>query len=351
MKINTLGTLSLFNYLLKLKPTVFVFLMLLTPDYYSQEYIAMYKDKGVWGFMNLKGEVIIKPKYTYCRDFNSGIAKVGEKAFINLKGEKLKMKVPILDAHQYNDSMLAVKVGVSWGYMNTVGELVIQAKYKEVTDFYDGYALVSDNNGTFVLDKNGKETKVISKGDIKSIRHFNEGLAPIETDGNFGFVNTEGTITIEPKFLTVGYFSVGLAWARTKDNKIGYINTKGEWVIEPVFFAAQPFDKKSGRARIKDKDGWGYVNQKGEILKIKEAESFDDFKDGLCAQRIHRKTLWGYIDGDGKWIVEPKYIGVTPFKNGFARVKVKSKWGIINQKGEWVLQPIYDNIKSFSKID
>lgn len=117
------------------------------------------------------------------------------------------------------------------------------------------------------------------------------------------------------------------------------------------FFAAQPFDKKSGRARIKDKDGWGYVNQKGEILKIKEAESFDDFKDGLCAHRIHRKTLWGYIDGDGKWIVEPKYIGVTPFKNGFARVKVKSKWRIINQKGEWVLQPIYDNIKSFSKID
>jgi hypothetical protein len=334
---------------MKSKLILSVLLIVVISKCFSQEYIAMYKDKGAWGFINLKGEVIIKPTFIYCRDFNSGIAKVGEKAFINLRGEKIKMKISFLDAHQYNDGMLAVKVGVNWGFVDTSGELVIQAKYKEVTDFYDGYALVSDNNGTFVLDKNGKETKVNSKGDIKSIYHFSEGLAIIETEGNFGFVNTEGTITIEPKFLTVGYFSNGLAWARAKDNKIGFINTKGEWEIKPVFFAARPFDEKSGRARIKDASGWGYVNKKGEILKIKEAEVFDDFEDGLCALRVN--NLWGYIDGDGKWVIEPKFEAITPFENGFARIRKKGKWGVINQKGEWILQPFYDNIKPFSKID
>lgn len=349
MKKFILGTLSLFKNQLNTKLTAFAFLIFLTTNFYSQDYIAMYKDKSLWGFMNLKGEVIIKPAYKYCRDFNSGIAKVGEKAFINLKGEKLSIKVPFFDATQFNDGMLAIKVGVSWGFVNTLGELVIQAKYNEVTDFYDGYALAINKNGAFVLDKNGKETKVITKGVVKSIHHFTEGLAPIQIDLNYGFVNTDGVVIIEPQFLTVGYFSDGLAWARAKNNKLGYIDTTGKWVIEPKFLATRTFDKKSGRARIKDKDGWCYVNHKGEILRIKDAEVFDDFEDGLCAIRVN--DLWGFIDGDGKWVINHKYEAITPFENGFARIRQKGKWGIINQKGEWVLQPIYDNIKSFVKID
>jgi len=40
--------------------------------------------------------------------------------------------------------------------------------------------------------------------------------------------------------------------------------------------------------------------------------------------------------------------GVTPFKNGYARVEENGKWGLINKKGEWILKPVYDNLKSFS---
>lgn len=350
MKEIVLGTLSFFKYSLKIKLTFFAFSMLLTISCYSQDYLVMFRNKALWGFMNLKGEVIIKPKYKYCRDFNSGIAKVGAKVFINLKGEKLLIKVPNYTlSREFNDGMLAIKVGMNWGFVNTLGELVIQTEYNDVTDFYDGYALAINKNETFVLDKNGKETKVITKDKIKSVHHFSEGMAPIQVGLKYGFVNEKGVIIIEPQFLSVGYFSNGLAWARTNNNKLGYIDTKGKWVIEPKFYATRIFDKKSGRTRVKDKSGWGYVNSKGEILRIKEAQVFNDFEDGLCALRVN--NLWGFIDGDGKWAIEPKYTAVTSFTNGFAGVRVKEKWGVINQKGEMVLQPIYNYIKTFNKID
>ena len=45
---------------------------------------------------------------------------------------------------------------------------------------------------------------------------FNEGLAPIEKDGKWGFIDKNGKVVIEPQFGEVGQFSEGLASVATE---------------------------------------------------------------------------------------------------------------------------------------
>lgn len=333
---------------MKIKTIILTLLISISYQSYSQELVAMFKDKARWGFMNLKGEVLITPKYTYCRPFNSGMARVGKTSFINLKGEKLKSNVKFTDANQFSDSLLVVKVGNYWGAINVFGGLVIPIKYKKLTDFYNGYAVATDNNGSYIVDKNGIEKEIKSSEKIDGINHFTEGLAPILINWKFGFVNEKGVIVIEPKFVSVGFFSNNVAWARIDNRKIGYINKKGELIIEPQFIAADEFDIIGGVARVKNDKGWGYVNMKGEKLPIKDKniDVFKSFEDGSALVRSNGK--WGYINSEGGWFIEPKfYEGASPFQNGYARIEKRGKWGIINKMGEWILQPTYSNIYPF----
>ncbi len=58
-------------------------------------------------------------------------------------------------------------------------------------------------------------------------------------DGKVGFINVSGKMAIEPNYISVGYFSNGLAWAKNSDKQLGYINKNGEWGIEAKFAAGK----------------------------------------------------------------------------------------------------------------
>lgn len=333
---------------MRAKTLIISLLFLISFSTYAQEMIGMFKDGPYWGFINLKGEVVVKPKYTFCRDYRSGMAKVGKLVFIDEKGVKLKAKIRYQDAAQFHNGLLAVKANAKWGFINRFGELVVEAKYKKVTDFNAGYAIAVVKKVPVIIDKKGAEIEIKTSGKLNSFKPFSEGLAIVEINALFGFVNEKGEMAIEHQFLSVGYFKEGLAWARTNSGKIGYINKIGEWVIEPIFLGASNFGGEM--ARVKMRGGWKYINLKGEILSTKN-KGIDVFKRPTesCAL-VRSYGLWGYLDASGGWLLKPQYEGATVFKNGYARVRKDGKWGLIDRKGSWVLAPTYDNLKSFSYL-
>jgi hypothetical protein len=90
------------------------------------------------------------------------------------------------------------------------------------------------------LDKDGN-----SKGldDIIDLKEFKEGMAPFRAkDKLFGFMDPTGEIVVPATFKSIGYFSNGLAWAKTTEGQVGFIDKQGKWVIEPKFLAANDFD-------------------------------------------------------------------------------------------------------------
>lgn len=152
------------------------------------------------------------------------------------------------------------------------------------------------------------------------------GLAPYYSKSKkWGYISNDGTIAIEAKFKAVGYFHHGIAWARDKKGKYGFIDKKGNWILEPLYDTAKDFDKVSGMARVKLKGKWGYVNQRGDFLKV-ETTKWCDFSDGLAKGK--KGDFIGFYDNTGKWVIEATLQGARNFSNGYCAAKKDDMWGL-----------------------
>lgn len=326
----------------------------------QSEYIILVKpmDSREWGFVNLKGEYVIQPKYRKVGEFSEdGYAPVYEDRkyhFINTKGEKLTTEISDYKLKNffgfgmrgYENGMAPIDVDGKWGYMNEQGKLVIKPQYDDVNEFKKGYATAEKEGKWYVIDKQGTAIPVKAQN-VKNIRPFYEGLAIFDNEERkFGYINTKGEVVIKPQFEKVGEFVNGLAWAR-KGEKTGFINTNGEWAINPQYDATHNFDTKSGMALVKQGDSWKYIDKSGTAMSIK-LERYDDFHDGVAMAR--KDELIGFIDKSGNWVIEPRYDAARDFHNGYAAVRKGDKWGLINDKGVWVIEPTYDGIRDVVAI-
>ncbi|PCI95052.1 MAG: hypothetical protein COB15_12625 [Flavobacteriales bacterium] len=344
---------------MKIKSTLLVALIILTSVSFGQETLLMYRDNGLWGVMNLKGEVLVEKKFGVAKPFKNGMAKVGKFQFVDTKGEVFHLrnyiKRNLLDCREFSEGLLGVKVSSAWGFLNKEGKLVVPAIYKYITDFNSGYAAVRKKEGFFIIDKNGVEQKVINnhKKKVSYIKKFSEGLAPIERNGLWGFVNGEGNIVIEPIYLAVGYFKGGVAWARMeKGGKVGFLKKDGSWKVEPILNAAKDFDLVSGLAKIHDGKGWCYLNIDGKVKRFENSRDNKRFSDGMCPETATMgNAKSGYLDSDGNWATKREFGIATHFNNGYAAVRKNNKWGVIDKKGNWILEPKYSYIKGFYTVD
>ncbi|MEM9665557.1 MAG: WG repeat-containing protein, partial [Bacteroidota bacterium] len=88
--------------------------------------------------------------------------------------------------------------------------------------------------------------------------HVADGLHPVLLDGEWGYVNNEGRMVIEPQFREAYAFVDGRARVRgPRSWRTGYINTRGELVIDNQFEEGLNFS--GGLAAVKFDGLWGYV--------------------------------------------------------------------------------------------
>jgi hypothetical protein len=311
-----------------------------------------------WKFANMNGEVIVNSDYAVSYPFSEdGIAVVGyprkdvyillnrngEEIQNQLKGYFLKDIMGFVNSACFSSGLLVVRMKEKWGCVDTSGNLAIPMKYEELSLFSNGYGVGRIGKNFFIVKSNGNET-LIKEKNIYNIKQFKENLAPyIALDKLIGFIDTTGKSVIPARFLSVGYFCNGLAWAANSDGKIGFINNSGEWVVQPLFSGAKDFDKKSGLARVKKDEKWVYVNEKGEIISFNISEITDDFNEGLS--RGKTGYSFGFYNNKGEWIIQPQFEGTRNFKNGYAAAKANGLWGIIDKTGNWVIKPSFIGIK------
>lgn len=350
-----------------MKKRLFIILSLLcglTFTTFAQTYVAQVKsnETGKWGYVDISGTFIVPAQYTKVYEFSSdGLAPIynpkrANYYFINTKNEVLKTDLDFrlistamgYDILGYHDGYVPVKVGKKCGYMDTQGKLAIAAKYDDVMEFNGGFGVGRTGKTFVVINEQGEEFAVPF---ASTVRHFSENLAPYQDSntGLFGFIGTDGKIVISAAYEGVGYFSDGLAWARSKNGKIGFIDTSGEMVINPQFDLVMNFNPESGIARIKMNNDWGYVNKEGKINYVKDADIWGDFGNGLAPGRKNGK--FGFYDFDGNWVIKPTFDHAREFKNGYAAVRVDKKWGFIDKAGVWIIKPTYDAAKDMELIN
>lgn len=244
------------------------------PDGYSDDVLVVY-DGGKWGALNSQGKIIIASVFDELTSFENGHA-LGEKEgkfYLIGKDGKFSLLPPELKINHvwhFSEGLAAIEVkGEKYGFIDTLGNVIIEPQFKKVGYFSGNYAWArNSHNDIGFINKKGEW---VVEAQFESSRDMDQesGMAMVKDNFVWVYVDTEGTIH---NFKNVGEkiysFSEGLALGR-QGSKLGFINNKGEWVVEPQFDVAH------------------------------------DFKNGFA--RVEKDNKWGLIDKEGNWVMQPQY--------------------------------------------
>lgn len=242
--------------------------------------LARVKLQGKYCFINKKGDIVLRPNFDFCDDFSEGLARIA----INPYNKVYFYEFPYAKCIKKNRSKGIEFWAGKYGFINTVGEIVINPQFDFVLPF---------NNDVSIFG--------VGEYDYKS----KDG---INIDGwhvHFGLINKNGKIIAKPDFDDIGYFKNGKAEFRREGNTLGLIDKSGEIII-----------------------------------KVDSCLHFSDFSDGLAAfsssicDNTYNKV--GYVDLTGKVVIKPRFVEAEPFKNGYARVKVENWFG--KENGEQLIR-------------
>lgn len=338
--------------------TIFCALLLAACSSSSKRQLAPMKlfpfsDGKKFGYADMEGKVVVKPQFDHAYMFRDGIAlvRVGT-------GEK----------------------PARYGYVKEDGSMLVEPIYQEATQFNEGLAWVVKEDGCpTAIDTKGKVQ--IEAKDAHYVRCFSEGLAAFNTEVEpnrylWGFMNTSGKVVIEPQFRRVGNFSDGLAAVET-DFGWNYIDTKGNVVLQNI--PNDNPDAHNDRILVEDMEMElvGLIDKKGKrvvsceyAIIIPDGDLFyfndDDFNHGWMDKNgkvvltvdpdmsmkpfggaelaaFQKDDKWGYINRKGKIVISAQFDNAFPFSGGHAVVKKDNHVGIINEKGEFVVNPTFDH--------
>lgn len=342
---------------MKNKLTLFLILFITFNSLSAQEYIikVLKTDSRKYTYLIINSENRINSGYFNCLDFSKyGSAIVisdldGNYQIINKKGDNINLEVPLNPVIEqwsgipfgFSYGMVRTKFLNDFGALNYQGKLTVPARYDHLTEFNGHHAIGMKGSVYFIVNNKGEETK-LDFNKVKAVKRFSEGLAPINIEGVFGYIDTLGQIVIKPKYKSVGHFNGGVAWAKNIDGRVGYIDKSGLWLVEPIFLRGYDYDQQSAYARVKSTRGWGYIDTANQFNRLGVTRDFFNFHDGLAINK--EKGKFGFIDRTGSWVIKPEFDLVHQFKNGFARVQISDKWGLIDKKGEWLVEPKHEEI-------
>lgn len=168
------------------------------------------------------------------------------------------------DENLFNDGLLAVSEnGTTWGYINTKGEMIIDEQFDGAGAFYDGHAIVVNDEVYQVIDRDGK--LIFSVGYEYLRRNIETGLFIFEKDGLYGILDVKENIIVDPTYKLIYEYSEGYAIAITEEQLYYYIDEKGNIMNEQPYHHATPF--KNGYATVKnDEQKAGLINTDFEMV-------------------------------------------------------------------------------------
>lgn len=241
---------------------------------------------GTYGYIDHKGNFVIKPQFLDAHAFKNGVAKVETdlspdhtvEKYIDKSGafisapSNLRAFNRILPTLSMADDPSTYEISGE----DSLGAAFVNHGGLKMMPFSEGLAIAKrgGNSGWGYVDKNLEF--VVQANSFLDARHFKDGLAAVAAD-----VDDEGRIV-----------SVVHGAIEPAHKKWGYINRKGDWVIKPEYSSAECFSEG--------------------LACVSTTESI-----GLHAKR------YGFIDKTGKFVIEPKFSFAESFSEGFAAVALE----------------------------
>lgn len=282
-----------------------------------------------WGYINKKGEFVIKPVYNSARQFQeNGLAVITTKDLS--------------------------------GIIDKSGKYVVQPKYQSIQEFSEGLAVVMSEKGFMVIGENGLE---VTSEVYDYIGSFKDGRAVVSianTDGRwlYGYINRNGNVVIQPIYEIAGDFKNGKAVVKIHGEDYAIINTDG--VILQKFKYAFVGDIGDGLLAFKEKEEgkFGYIDEAANIVIAAQFTSVEPFKSGRAIVNVSENYLnkYGLIDKKGDFKLSPKYnnielLGEDLVSVGVAINKKKpylgSRYAIADINGKFLTDFVYYGVSKY----
>lgn len=168
----------------------------------------------------------------------------------------------------------------------------------------DPYFRIYENGKFGFIDSTGRviiEPKFLNAGD------FYEGLAPARLNGTFGYIDTTGNYVIPPIYDYAEEFKNGIAKVYIEERSF-FINMNGNKfegnyrIKENSIYGLKSIQAHSGK--------FGLINDKGELILDTIYKSIQDFYFPVSSFVFEKndslgRNLLGVIDSTGKIIIHP----------------------------------------------
>lgn len=230
------------------------------------------------------------------------------------------------------------------------------------------------------------QENVVSSPYWDSIGHLNQfGLAQVEKDDCYGYVNARGEVVVPCEWAYVSDFSTDgfctVARRTTETNaknanspfvyyKFGVMDRHGGQVLAAVWqrvgdsydqswgstrdnsyrcnIATPAFSEGKLRVQAAD-DAYGFVDTAGQpVGDIRWAE-IGDFSEGLAWVKEKGQPLYGFINDQGRVVIPPQYAAVSGFSEGLAAVLTTTLTGYqyIDKQNNVVIPALFFKAGSF----
>lgn len=251
---------------------------------YSEGFISYLNDEGQYGFLDIYGNIVIQPTFSWVGKFKNGRCLVKKifktKGFTNdnISDEYttvIDSKSTELVSKPFNHSYESLKEYS----LNIVLRDNILSNYSkgEFGFIYDSIYLekwdLSIRKGSVLIyyDSNRNELFKIKHCDYISEFRNDTATFSIDYDGRkFGLITKSGNIIIEPKYDFLSYSNGMLLFGNKQDENnsdeyvFGFMNLKEETIINPIYNVALPFIEENTIVSRAGK--YFLINKKGELL-------------------------------------------------------------------------------------
>lgn len=306
------------------------------------------------GYLNTKGEIIVKPKYNMASDFydnHANIIKDSIYGYINKKGVEVLLKNYDNVFFYYGDTGIAKKNG-KYGLINRKGDSITEFKYTMVNNFgFNHFICKTKNKRSYILNSDGKIIfNEDLKYDIKSYYFDKDSIFIYQEVLNGkklkGLVNIKGEIIIKPKYQEIYFINDIDLYVAKNNGKYGFINKLGNEII-PTIYDKVGFNINKNLIPVLKNGKWGFINRENEIKIPFEYDEAYAFLDNLAF--VKKGKFYGCIDKKNKTKVQfnLEKTDFPFFTNKLALFKENGKYGFINKKGKIKIQAIYDKAFPF----
>jgi hypothetical protein len=323
--------------------------------------------EGKWGYINVRGEVVIQPQFIFAWGFSEGLGRVEfagtsdvgdldrrtHTAFIDEAGSFV---IPAASRESIINRPAGLQCSYdaefheglacfhprdrhhnpAWGFIDKTGRVMIPASFGRTTDFSEGMAFVATwrdiddprpHLGGGFIDRTG--AFVIESKSFLSGGPFQEGRAPVTVRrvdaGDVEILIDRTGKRILGPFDRVSSVFGGACVVRRKPQYAIY-NLDGQEVV--------PFGRydrikapRHGEVFTATRNGiWYILTAAGdELVAMRLGEELENAYDDTIVFRCNGKC--GVVDDQGQVIVEPVYEYIGDFERGLAHVKMNRRWG------------------------